>query len=96
MVVEITGFIWLDEVIEKIERKHRVSRDEAEEAFGGSHKFRFIEKGNVEGEDMYALLGRTHSGRYLTVFFIYKMNREALIVSARDMARKERGWYGKK
>jgi uncharacterized DUF497 family protein len=94
--VEITGFIWLDEAIEKIERKHGVSKDEVEEAFRGSHKFRFIEKGNVEGEDMYALLGRTRSGRYLTVFFIYKMNREALIVSARDMARKERRWYGKK
>jgi uncharacterized DUF497 family protein len=51
--------------------------------------------GDVEGEDLYAAFGRTQVGRYLTVFFIYKTTREALVVSARDMTRKERKTYGK-
>jgi uncharacterized DUF497 family protein len=41
-------------------------------------------------------LGRTDAGRYLSVLFIYKLSKEALILSARDMARKERRIYGKK
>jgi uncharacterized protein len=44
----------------------------------------------------YVALGRTEAGRYLSVLFIYKLTREALILSARDMARKERKIYGKK
>ncbi len=40
-------------------------------------------------------LGRSDSGRYLAVLFIYKKTKEALILSARDMARKERRSYGK-
>ena len=41
-------------------------------------------------------LSRTDAGRYLAVLFIYKATREALIVSARDMASKERKQYGRK
>jgi uncharacterized DUF497 family protein len=41
-------------------------------------------------------LGTTESGRYLAVLFIYKNTKEALILSARDMARKEKKLYAKK
>jgi uncharacterized DUF497 family protein len=41
-------------------------------------------------------LGQTDSGRYLTVLFIHKPPSEALILSARDMADRERRQYGKK
>lgn len=41
-------------------------------------------------------LGRTEAGRYLAVLFILKLNDEALILSARDMARNERKHYGRK
>lgn len=34
------------------------------------------------------------AGRYLTLFFIYKPNNLALIISARDMDEKERKLYG--
>ncbi|PIQ94704.1 MAG: hypothetical protein COV68_03235, partial [Nitrospirae bacterium CG11_big_fil_rev_8_21_14_0_20_41_14] len=44
----------------------------------------------VKGEDLYRALGQTDSGRYLTVFFIYKETHEALVISARDMTDKER------
>ena len=41
-------------------------------------------------------LGQTEGGRYLVALFIYKLTGEALILSARDMARKERKLYDRK
>jgi len=41
-------------------------------------------------------LGRTDAGRLLSILFIYKRTKEALILSARNMAGKERKQYGKK
>ena len=40
-------------------------------------------------------LGRTDAGRYLSVLFIHKTSNEVLILSARDMAPKERKYYVK-
>lgn len=37
-----------------------------------------------------------HEGRCLAVWFIYKTNQEALVLSAREMDEKERKSYGKK
>ena len=45
---------------------------------------------------MYNALGTTESGRHLSVFFIHKLTNDALILSARDMDKKERRRYGKK
>ena len=61
---------------------------------GPSH-FRFVEKGYRRGENVYAAMGQTNSGRYLIVFFVRKTTREALIVSARDMTASERKRYEK-
>ncbi len=52
--------------------------------------------GEREDENVYLALGQTEAGRYLTVLFIYKKTKEALILSARDMANKERKMYGRK
>ncbi len=38
-------------------------------------------------------LGRTSAGRYLIVFFVYKHDGQALILSARDMTAAERSRY---
>ena len=65
-------------------------------AIAARRKFRFVEKGEREGEDVYMALGQTEGGRYLTVLFIHKATNEALILSARDMAEKERKLYGRK
>ena len=54
--MKIRGFIWLDEIIDKIESKHNVTQAEVEEVATG----------------------------------------EALILSARDMDKKEKKNYGKK
>jgi uncharacterized DUF497 family protein len=55
-----------------------------------------IERGDIEGENLYTAMGQTSAGRYLVVFFIYKTTREALIISARDMTSKEKNLYGRK
>jgi len=55
--------------------------------------FRFVEKGHHSGENVYAAMGQTNSGRYLIVFFVYKKDRRALILSARDMTHAERKRY---
>lgn len=54
---------------------------------------RFSEKGHRPGENLYAALGTTDEGRYLTVFFVHKSDKRALIVSARDMTPVERKRY---
>jgi uncharacterized DUF497 family protein len=83
-------------ILDKLHWKHRVTEDEVYELLRGRPKLRFVERGDVEGEDLYMALGQTESGRYLTVFFLYKTSQDALIVSGRDMARHERKLYGKK
>ncbi len=70
--------------------------DEVEEALGAARRFRFIETGDIGGEDLYAAMGQTEAGRYLIIYFIYKTTKEALIVSAREMTRKEKRRYAKK
>jgi len=66
------------------------------QVFNNEPRLRKIEKGKIKGEDLYVALGRTDAGRYLTVFFISKMSKDALIVTARDMTEKERKRYEKK
>ena len=94
--MKIEGIIWLRDVVDKLALKHHVGTHEVEEAFSDKTKFRFVEKGEREGEDVYLALGRTSAGRYLSVLFIYKKTKEILILSARDMARKEKRQYDKK
>ena len=83
-------------MIEKLIWKHHVDESEVREIFCYAPKFRLIEKGKIRGENVYAAMGRTDSGRYLTVFFIFKKDGNALIITARDMDEKERKLYGKK
>jgi uncharacterized protein len=93
--MQIEDFIWLDEIIDKLEVKHHVSTDEVEQVFESNPHFRYVAKGRRhKKEDVYAAYGNTQAGRYLTVFFIYKPGKLALIISARDMDDKERKRYG--
>jgi len=94
--LKITGLIWLDEIVEKLARKHRVEAHEVAELFESSPKFRLVERGHGEGENVYAAMGRTEAGRYLIAFFIWKSDGRALLVSARDMTSSERRHYGRK
>lgn len=92
--MRIQSLIWREDIIDKLHRKHNVTPDEVEQVLEGKPRFLRIERGKVDGEDLYNVLGRTASGRYLSVFFIYKQSRQALIVTAREMNRKERRYYG--
>ncbi len=93
--VRIERLIWLDEIVEKLETKHKVTQDEVREVLEREANFRFVEKGNRPGENVYAAMGRTQSGRYLIIFFIFKKKGDALVLSARDMTRAERKRYEK-
>lgn len=70
--MEITDLIWLDEIVDKIESKHRVTQAEVEEFFYRRPKIKRMLKGRFRGEHVYRALGQTQVGRYLTVFFIHK------------------------
>ena len=94
--MNIDGFIWLEDIVEKLSWKHHVYQQEVEEIFDNSPYFRFVEKGHREEENVYAAFGQTNGGRYLIVFFVYKQNKQALIVSARDMTAGERRQYEKR
>ncbi len=93
--MRIEDFIWLAEIVEKLESKHHVSPTEVIEVFESKPHLRYIAKGRRhKNENVYAAYGQTEAGRYLTVFFIHKPGRLALIISARDMDAKERKQYG--
>lgn len=94
--MHIDGFVWLQSILEKVEIKHHVLQDEAEEIFFNRPRFRFVETGYRKGDNVYSVGGPTDSGRYLIVFFIYKSPGTALILSARDMDKKERKRYERK
>ena len=93
--MRITGIIWLRKIVDKIEAKHHITQDEVEEVFVNNPQYRFLERGKIEGDHVYSAYGRTDAGRYVTVIFIRKFGNRALILSARDMDRKERKQYGK-
>ena len=92
----IDDFVWLIEIANKVATKHRVTLDEAEEVFFNNPGYRFVESGHRIGEDVYSAGGQTDAGRYLIVFFIYKGDNTALILSARDMDTAERRRYERK
>lgn len=92
----IKEIIWVESVVEKLQSKHSVSQNEVREVFEGNPRFFFVEEGNFQGEDLYTAMGRTDAGRYLIIFFIYKKNKDAIILSARQMTSKEKKRYGKK
>jgi uncharacterized DUF497 family protein len=93
--LRIEGIIWFDEIIEKLEWKHNVQPREVTEVFVNKPEFRFVEKGHRSSENVYAAMGQTNAGRYIIIFFIYKKNKHAFILSARNMTDTERRKYEK-
>jgi len=47
------------------------SSPKVDEVFSSRPQCRFIERGKVRGEDLYAALGQTEVGRYLIVYFVH-------------------------
>lgn len=94
--MNISDLIWRSTVVEKIIARHHLQPGEVEQVFWNNPHFRFVGSEDVRGEDLYAALGRTDSGRYVIAFFIRKSAGRALIISARDMDAKERRAYEKR
>ncbi|MEO5953452.1 MAG: BrnT family toxin [Chloroflexia bacterium] len=92
----VDGFIWLPQIIEKLEVKHNITQDETEEVFFNNPKYRRVESSYNHGEDVYSASGRTDGGRYVIVFFIHKQDNSVFILSARDMDKNERKRYEQK
>ena len=93
--MRVTGVIWLRDVVDKLLWKHQVTTDEVEAIFASKPRYRLIEAGDIEGEDLYVAFGQSIADRYLLVFFIHKPTDEALVVSAREMTKRERRSYAK-
>lgn len=94
--MKIENFLWLTNIVDKLASEHHVETSEVEEVFDDKPQVRFLEKGERKGENVYMALGQSETGRYLTIVFIHKKNNDALILSARDMHKKERRQYGRK
>ncbi len=90
----IDDFVWLTEIANKVATKHPQTKPK--KVFFNNPRYRFVESGHRVGEDVYSAGGQTDAGRYLTVFFIYKGDNTALILSARDMDTSERRRYERK
>lgn len=91
--MHIVDIIWRPEVVDKLAWKHGVTAEEVDQVLFSRPLFRKVQKGHVPGEHVYSAFGRTESGRYLTVLFIYKASSEALVLTARDMDSSERKAY---
>ncbi|NUO80354.1 BrnT family toxin [candidate division KSB1 bacterium] len=76
--------------------KHQIAEHEVRQGLRNRPKIRFHQRGKVKGENLYIALCQSDAGRYLTIFFIYKISRVALVISARDMDSSERARYAKK
>ncbi len=95
--MKFTRIIWLPVYLIKIETRHSVYQDEIQHVLLSNPRIRRVGKGKRhKGEHLYAAYGQTEAGRYLIIFFIYKVGHETLIISARDMDKKERRQYGRK
>jgi uncharacterized DUF497 family protein len=67
--MKIVGFVWLEEIVERLEVKHQVIPEEVEQVFSNQPRVKRMNKGHYRGEDVYRALGQTEAGRYLAVFF---------------------------
>ncbi len=94
--MKISGYIWREDIVDKLWWKHRVDIEEVEEVFENRPYVEKIAKGRYRGEDVYVAFGQTDAGRYLTVIYIHKLDWRVLINTARKMTDKERKRYGRK
>ena len=82
---------------DKLESKHLITVREARQVLLNNARIRFAEKGNTPGDDVYVAFGQSFGGRYLAVYFVYKpKTATAIIISARNMKKKEQRRYGRK
>ncbi len=90
LLEQAEGFDWVEEIVDKIIRKHNVQIDEVEECFGQiKYKIR------TGRNNTYYLYSQSQSGRYLFIVFVWRV-RLIRVISARDMNPQERIQYRRK
>ena len=94
--MKIKECLWLDNFVDKIIRKHNVYPEEVEQALSKGPVIKRLEGGHVKGEDLFIGFGRTNAGRYLSILLVMKRDKRALVISARDMTKKERKKYARR
>ena len=77
--MKVTAIIWIQKIVDKLEKKHHITKDEVEQVFVNNPQYRFPEQGRIECEHVYSAYGRTDAGRYVTVIFIRKFDNHALV-----------------
>jgi uncharacterized protein len=88
-----TGFDWDERNINKNWEKHKVKYTESEEIFFNTPIIVDIDKNEIiYHEERKLAYGITDAGRFLFVAFTVR-NNKIRVISARDMSRKERGFY---
>ena len=72
--------------------KHKVSNEEAEQAFFDERRKTFSDKLHSGREERFRVVGKTEQGRLLFVTFTIRKSK-VRIISARDINRKELNLY---
>jgi len=89
----ITGFQWDAGNARKSVDKHGVSQTEAEQVFFNEPLLTVSDAAH-SAEQRFHALGHTEDGRRLHITFTLREDGTKIrVISARDMSRKERGYY---
>jgi uncharacterized DUF497 family protein len=92
----ISEILWLDDIVAKIEQKHRVSMDEVEDALQRRPKVQRLDQRTVivfpDGEHRQMSSGFGSAERHVEIF----AHHTSPFISARDMDAKERRRYARK
>jgi uncharacterized DUF497 family protein len=92
----VTGFDWDEGNARKSAEKHSVSQGEAEQIFFNEPLLLLPDRKHSDKEQRFHALGKTQDGRLLHVSFTLRDGGKLIrVISARDMHRKERMFYGK-
>ncbi|MFN3674273.1 MAG: BrnT family toxin [Bosea sp. (in: a-proteobacteria)] len=92
----LVGFDWDEGNIRKNAAKHAVSQLECEQTFFNEPLLLLPDIKHSEAEDRWHALGRSDQGRLLHITFTVRGEATLIrIISARDMSRRERGYYAK-
>ncbi|MBI5614404.1 BrnT family toxin [Candidatus Gottesmanbacteria bacterium] len=75
-------------------KKHRVTDQEAEEAFFDQYKVQFTDAIHSQSEERFILIGRSNSKKILYIAYTIRKNK-VRIISARILNKKEQYLYEK-
>ena len=92
--MKIAGFVWFEDIVQKLIWKHSIEAEEVREIFLNNPRFRFVEKGHRKDENIYAAYGQKDAGRYLVCYFVHKkgQSRSCFISKRYDRLGEKKIW----